>query len=406
MLSTGGAARHIVLLGSTGSVGTQAVDVLQRYRDRFIVHGLAASGRRLPLLAQQVLDLEPEIVAVADPDAEQPLKAAVRAEAERRGIAPAGHPHPTIVTGSEGVERLAASNVDVVLNAIDGALGLGSTLAAINEGNIVALANKESLIVGSDLIKQVARPGQLVPVDSEHAAIAQCLRASARSEVRRLVLTATGGPFRGWPRAKLSSVTPAQAQAHPTWSMGPVISINSATLMNKGLEVIEAHLLFDVSLDDIVVMLHPTSEIHSMVEFCDGAVIAQASPPDMRLAIAFGLAFPDRLPDVARKFDWTRPYEWRLDPLDNVAFPAVELARHVGRTGGGAPAVYNAANEICVQRFLAKQLSFVDIIDTVAQVVDEYHPSVIRDMADISAVDAWARTRAVEVADATGLRSK
>jgi 1-deoxy-D-xylulose-5-phosphate reductoisomerase len=283
-----------------------------------------------------------------------------------------------------------------VLNGITGAVGLRPTLAALDAGTTLALANKESLIMGGPLVTARARPGQIVPVDSEHSAVAQCLRGGSAAEVRRLVLTASGGPFRGRTREELADVTLAQALEHPTWSMGPVITINSATLVNKGLEVIEAHLLFDLPFDRIEVVVHPTSVVHSMVEFIDGSTLVQASPPTMMIPIALGLAWPDRVPDAAPAVDWTRPETWEFFPLDDEAFPAVALARQAGERGATAPAVYNAANEVCVDAFMAGRLRFVDIVPTVASVVARHDVPLSEQLTidDILAADTWAREEA------------
>jgi 1-deoxy-D-xylulose-5-phosphate reductoisomerase len=328
-----------------------------------------------------VAEFRPEVVAVGRPEA---------APAVRELIG-------DVLTGPEGLEEIAAHPCDVVLNGLDGALGLPATLAALGAGRTLALANKESLIVGGPLVKRAAKPGQIVPVDSEHSALAQALRGGTRDEVRRLVITATGGPFRGRARDELKDVTPEQALAHPRWSMGPVVSTNSATLVNKGLEVIEAHLLFDVPFDAIEVMVHPQAIIHSMVEFTDGSTIAQTGLPDMRLPIALGLAWPDRVPGAVPGLDWTQAHTWELFPLDRDAFPAVELAAHVGRIGGSAPAVFNAANEVCVHAFLAGRLPFLAIVDTVQRVVDEQAGTAADSVEEILAADAWARTRAREL---------
>jgi 1-deoxy-D-xylulose-5-phosphate reductoisomerase len=289
---------------------------------------------------------------------------------------------------------------DIVLNAVAGAQGLRATLAALDAGRVVALANKESLIAGGPLVTARAAAGQLVPVDSEHSALAQCLRAGSATEVRRLLVTASGGPFRGRSRDQMRDVTPQQALAHPTWNMGRLITTNSATLINKGLEVIEAHLLFGVPLDRIDVVVHPQSVIHSMVEFVDGATLAQASPPDMRLPIALALGWPDRVPDAARPVDWAQASTWTFEPLDATAFPAVDLARDAGTAGGCAPAVYNAANEALVTAFHAGSIAFLQIVDTVALVLDEWlsehHPIVGNPgtVEDVEQADDWARTRA------------
>lgn len=392
-------ARELVVLGSTGSIGTQALDVVRRNPGRFRVTGLAAGGGRVDLLAEQALEFRPEVVAVARASAAQELQLAFYAEAKRRGYSSGDYPIPKIVAGPEAVAEVAAWPCEVVLNGVTGALGLASTLAALDAGRTLALANKESLIVGGPLVKERARPGQIVPVDSEHSALAQCLRGGRAEEVRRLVLTASGGPFRGRVREELTGVTPEQAMNHPTWDMGPVITINSATLVNKGLEVIEAHLLFDVPMDRIEVMVHPQSVIHSMVEFTDGSTLAQASPPDMRLPIALGIDWPDRVPDAAPGVDWTRAHTWELFPLDDEAFPAVALARRAGELGGTVPAVYNAANEECVDAFRAERLPFLGIVDTVARVVEEHGSGTTGDLTldDVLAADTWARARAREL---------
>ena len=295
--------------------------------------------------------------------------------------------------------EVAAWPCDVVLNGVTGSVGLAATLAALEAGRVLALANKESLITGGPLVASRAAPGQIIPVDSEHSAIAQCLRGGSADEVARLVLTASGGPFLGRSRAELADVTPDQALAHPNWTMGPVITVNSATLVNKGLELIEAHLLFGVGFDRIEVVVHPQSVIHSMVEFTDGSTIAQASPPDMRIPIALALGWPDRVPGAAPAIDWTTAHAWTFQPLDEEAFPAVRLAREAGTAGGTAPAVYNAANEVCVEAFRAGRIPFLGIVDTVAQVVSE-SGSHARDavaLEDVLAADRWARTRALEL---------
>ncbi|GAA3444958.1 1-deoxy-D-xylulose 5-phosphate reductoisomerase [Planomonospora venezuelensis] len=389
-------ARSVVLLGSTGSVGTQSLDVIARNPGSFRVAALAAGGGRIDLLARQAAEFRPEAVAVADPAAVPELKEALSA----RGVA------AKVLAGPEGVAEAAAWPCDTVLNGITGALGLTSTLAALEAGRTLALANKESLIVGGPLVKRLAKPGQLLPVDSEHSALAQCLWAAGpsgpdASAVRKLVVTASGGPFRGRSRAELENVTPEQALTHPTWSMGPVITVNSATLVNKGLEVIEAHLLFDIGFDRIEVVVHPQSIIHSMVEFTDGSTIAQASPPDMRLPIALALGWPGRVPGAAPAVDWTTAHTWTFEPLDDEAFPSVALARHVGSAGGTAPAVYNAANEVCVEAFLAGRLPFPAIVDTVAAVVAEHDVTGAGSVEEVLAADAWARVRARELTAST-----
>jgi 1-deoxy-D-xylulose-5-phosphate reductoisomerase len=428
--------REIVILGSTGSIGTQALDIVRRNPDRFRVVALAAGGGQPELLAAQAAEFGVAAVAVASPATATEVETVLRALSYRTGSpsrpatpstpsgpdapspladssgpspgfsgpdAPSPFPPssgmPQVLAGPDAVSEVAAWPCDVVLNGVTGAAGLQATLSALDAGRTLALANKESLIVGGPLVLSRAKPGQIVPVDSEHSTIAQCLRAGHESEVRRLVLTASGGPFRGWSRAELADVTPKQALAHPTWNMGPVITINSATLVNKGLEVIEAHLLFGFGLDRIDVVVHPQSIVHSMVEFSDGATIIQASPPDMRLPISLGLAWPDRVPDAAPRLDWSTAATWTFEPLDDAAFPAVALAREAAAAGGTAPAVYNAANEACVADFQAGRISFPRIVDTVARIVSEHDAArtAVTTVADVLAVDDWARRRAREL---------
>jgi 1-deoxy-D-xylulose-5-phosphate reductoisomerase len=394
--SNAGQRRNVILLGSTGSIGTQAADIIKRNPDRFRLTGIAAGGGHPELLASQAIELGAEVVAVASaaavPDVRAALAAAGSADGARRKL-------PEVIAGPGAVADLAARPCDVVLNAVTGAVGLAATLAALQAGRVLALANKESLIMGGPLVAGIAAPGQIVPVDSEHSAIAQCLRGGRAAEVSRLIVTASGGPFLHRSKAELADVTPAQALAHPTWTMGPVITVNSATLVNKGLELIEAHLLFGLGFDRIDVVVHRQSVIHSMVQFADGSTLAQASPPDMRIAIALALAWPDRVPDAAPAIDWTAPHTWTFEPLDEEAFPAVALARHAGTAGGTMPAVYNAANEACVDAFLAGQIPFAGIVDTVAQVVSEHHESAgtTVTLADVLAADGWARDRAREL---------
>jgi 1-deoxy-D-xylulose-5-phosphate reductoisomerase len=286
----------------------------------------------------------------------------------------------------------------VVLNGMTGAIGLRPTLAALASGSLLALANKESLIMGGSLVTSAAAPGQLVPVDSEHSALAQCLRGGEPDEVARLVLTASGGPFRGRSREQLLDIRPEQALAHPTWSMGPVITTNSATLVNKGLELVEAHLLFGIELDRIAVVVHPQSVVHSMVEFVDGSVLAQCSPPDMRLPIALALGWPRRVPGAAPACDFSAATAWQFEPLDDRAFPAVSLARECGHRAETYPAVYNAANEVCVDAFLSGAIGFVEIVDTVAAVVRDHRPQAGGlTLEGVLAADEWARDRARQV---------
>ncbi|BDV30179.1 1-deoxy-D-xylulose-5-phosphate reductoisomerase [Microbacterium terricola] len=359
--------RRVLILGSTGSIGTQALDVIRANPQRFEVVGLSAGSQR-EALAAQAAEFGVEYTALGAAEAEQLV---------------------------HDVEA------DVVLNGITGSVGLGPTLAALAAGRTLALANKESLIVGGDLVTALAGPGQIVPVDSEHSAIAQALRAGQQGEVRRLVLTASGGPFRGRTRAELADVTPAQALAHPTWDMGRVVTTNSSTLVNKGLEVIEAHLLFGVPYDEIDVVVHPQSIVHSMVEFVDGSTIAQASPPDMRLPISLGLGWPNRVGGVGRPLDWTVASSWTFEPLDDEAFPAVRLAKRVGRAGGTYPAVFNAANEQAVDAFHEGRLSYLGILDTVDRVVDAHEPPDALTRESLAAAEEWARAAADRAIAAT-----
>ncbi len=410
--------RRIVLLGSTGSIGTQSLDIARRNPGLLNVVGLAAGGSDVELLARQALDFGVEVVALARATAAEDLQLAFYSEAKRRGYATGDFSVPAILAGPRAATELAEWPCDVVLNGMAGAAGLEPTLAALRAGRTLALANKESLIIGGPLVKALAAPGQIVPVDSEHSALAQALRSGTAGEVRRLVLTASGGPFRGWSADELANVTPEQALRHPTWAMGPLVTVNSATLMNKGLEVIEAHLLFDIPFDRIDVVVHPQSVVHSMVEFTDGSTIAQASPPDMRLPIALGLTWPDRIPGAIPGCDWTKAATWEFFPLDEDAFPAVSLARRAGAAGGTAPAVFNGADEACVGAFLEGRIAFTQIVSTVAAVLDEhlaaggrpghsgdatpgsiFIPGNDATLVDVISADAWARRRALELSE-------
>jgi 1-deoxy-D-xylulose-5-phosphate reductoisomerase len=390
--------RDVVLLGSTGSIGTQAIDVVRRNPDRFRVIALAAGGRDPQLLAQQAAELGVSAVAVGDPAAAGPVRAA---------LAAAGAGPVEVLAGPDAATELAELPCDVVLNGITGAIGLAPTLAALRAGRTLALANKESLIIGGTLVTSAARPGQIVPVDSEHSALAQGLRGGSAGEVKRLVLTASGGPFRGWSRAELADVTPAQALKHPTWSMGPMVTTNSATLVNKGLEVIEAHLLFGIPFERIDVVIHPQSIVHSMVEFTDGSTMAQCSPPDMRLPIALGLGWPDRIPAAIPGLDWSKAVTWEFSPLDDEAFPAVSLARRCGAAGSTYPAAYNAANEVCVEGFLSGRIRFTHIVETVSRVIDDLEtPSGPLSVDGVLAADRWARRTAEQLVTGSELPGK
>jgi 1-deoxy-D-xylulose-5-phosphate reductoisomerase len=361
--------RSVIVLGSTGSIGTQTLEIIRDSKSEFKVVGISAGGSNPSLLAEQALEFQVEYVAIANATAAQDVQLAIYAQAKNAGYSEGNFTLPKMLIGPQAAAELAAVSVDVIVNGITGAVGLLPTVAALNAGSVLALANKESLVIGGKAVTKLAKPGQIVPVDSEHSAIAQCLRSGKASEVKRLVLTASGGPFRSMSRGQLSEVTPEQALNHPTWSMGPVVTINSATMMNKGLEVIEAHLLFEIEIENIDVVVHPQSVVHSMVEFIDGSTIAQASPPDMRLPIALGLVWPDRITGLASGCDWTQATSWTFEPLDAEVFGAVELAKLAGTRAGTAPAVLNGANEVAVAAFLAGELSFLGIVDFVAEVL-------------------------------------
>ncbi|MDY5786398.1 1-deoxy-D-xylulose-5-phosphate reductoisomerase [Corynebacterium sp.] len=375
--------KKIVILGSTGSIGTQAIEVIESNRDAFEVVGIAAGGRDPGhVIAQaRAFGLGPEAVSVSDPEA-------ARVVADALG--------GTVL--NDPAELVRAQPADTVLNALVGSLGLASTLAVLETGATLALANKESLVAGGKLVVDKAAEGQLVPVDSEHSAMAQCLRSGDRGEVARFVLTASGGPFRGRTRAEMMEVTPEQAAAHPTWSMGQMNTLNSATLVNKGLELIEATLLFDVDAALIDVSVHPQSIIHSMVTFVDGATIAQASPPSMKMPIAHALAWPNRVADAQPALDFSSAMEWTFEPVDNAAFPAVDLARYAAQQGATVPAVYNAANEEAAAAFLAGRIAFPHIVDVVAEIVGEAASFACapESFEAVVAVETEARARANE----------
>ena len=401
----------VILLGSTGSIGTQAREVIDAHPGRFRVVGVSAGGSSIEVLAEQIVALAPAFVGVAR-DVREELVAAVRA---------LGGQCPQVFVGEQASVDVVRASVEraredypglvpVVLNGITGGVGLSSTLAALESGARLALANKESLVVGGALVKNAMRfPGQIVPVDSEHSAIAQALASgvhergltspvvSGRSEVADLVLTASGGPFRGRTREQLRGVRAQQALAHPTWQMGPVVTINSSTLINKGLELIEAHLLFDVAPEHIIATVHPQSIVHSMVTWCDGATTLQASPPDMRLPIALGLTWPERLAGVESPLTWAAASQWTFEPVDNETFPAVDLARFAVGESATHPAVLNAANEVLVDAFIAGEVPWLAIVDTVSAVVHEHEGIADPSLDDIVAAQRWADQRAREL---------
>lgn len=381
----------VVVLGSTGSIGTQGLDVISRHPERFTVSGLAAGGAHIDLLARQAAQFHVPMVAVFDKQAAKPL---------REALDQAGATSTQVQAGPDAVIALAGSGADVVLNGITGSIGLEPSIAALQAGSQLALANKESVVAGGHLLfSSQIRDKQINPVDSEHSAIWQSLRAGTHAEVAKLIVTASGGPFRGWKREQMTDITPEQALNHPTWHMGPVVTINSSTLMNKGLEVIEASRLFDIPPERIEVTVHPQSIVHSMVEFVDGATISQASPPDMRLPIALGLSAPDRLGDVAAACDWTKAAQWTFEPLDDEAFPAVSLARHCLAASEKHTAVLNAANEQAVHAFLDHRLPYLGIVDTVKAVLDAMDGELrgaplFKDVEEMGQVEQEARRRA------------
>jgi 1-deoxy-D-xylulose-5-phosphate reductoisomerase len=374
--------RDVVILGSTGSIGVQALEIIEANQGQFRVVALTAAGNNIDLLIAQAKKFKVSVVGVTH-----------NAEQVRHGL-----PGVQVIDGPDASTEVAAITCDVVLNAITGSIGLAPTLAALRVGNTLALANKESLVAGGDMVMALAKPGQLLPVDSEHSALWQALKSGTKSEVSKLVLTASGGPFRD--REDLSTVTVAEALAHPTWAMGPVVTINSSTLVNKGLEIIEAHYLFDIPYTQIEAVIHPQSVVHSLVEFVDGSTIAQASPPNMKGPIAYALSYPDRLVKASTPIDWGTASTWNFAPIDSAKFPAVDLARRCGSLGGGLPAIFNAANEVAVAAFLNSHIGYSAIIDTVDAVVQQLSPSavsVLRDLADVSAIEDDARRVAHEV---------
>ncbi len=388
--------RRIIVVGSTGSVGTQALEVLTANAADFDVIGLAA-GSQIELLLTQALDFSVPVIGLTTPPAggEAEVRQRLDRLAAERGIS---SPVREILIGDDAAEAIAGTPADLVLNAVTGAVGLGATLAALERGTDVALANKESLIIGGSIVLDAAaRTGaRLIPVDSEHSAIAQALRSGRVDEVHKLIITASGGPFRGMTRDALRMVTPAQAFKHPTWTMGDVITINSATLVNKGLEVIEAHLLFDIGFDRIEVVVHPQSQIHSMVEFIDGSTIAQVSPPDMRLPIAYALGTgdsgqPRRLRSGAEGSNWMQPTHWSFEPVNHIAFPALGLAVDAGRRGASFPAVFNAANEVLVDAFVTGRIPFTAIDEGIEAAMRAHEPAAEHTVETVLAADAWAR---------------
>lgn len=378
---------EIVILGSTGSIGVQALEIVEANPSLFTVVALSAAGTQPELLIAQAKKFKVKVVGVAK-----------NVDLIRHAL-----PGVEVIDGRNASMQVAAISCDVVLNAISGSIGLAPTIAALDADNRVALANKESLVAGGDLVISRAKPNQLLPVDSEHSAIWQALIGEKRSEIAKLVLTASGGPFRD--RADLSGVTLAEALAHPTWAMGPVVTINSASLMNKGLEIIEAHYLFGIAYSQIEAVMHPQSVVHSMVEFVDGSTIAQASPPNMKGPISLALHYPHRVPFATKPIDWTQSHSWIFAPIDTQRFPAISLARSCGEAGGALPAIFNASNEVAVQAFIDGQITFTGIIDIVTSVVESLRGSAatkLRDIADVSVAEEDARRTARELLKKVG----
>ena len=374
--------KDLVILGSTGSIGVQALEIVEANPSLFRVVAITSGGNNLDLIIEQAKKFKVRVIGVTK--GADSIKAAL--------------PGVTVIDGVGASTEIAAITCDVVLNAITGSIGLGPTLAALKVGNRVALANKESLVAGGDLVMSIAKPDQLLPVDSEHSALWQCLMGGKKSEVAKLVLTASGGPFRE--RTDMSDITVQEALNHPTWSMGPVVTINSANLVNKGLEIIEAHYLFSLPYSQIEAVIHPQSVVHSMVQYIDGSTIAQASPPNMKGPISFAINFPDRVKGATAAIDWSSSHSWSFDPIDSQRFPAIDLARRCGTLGGGLPAIFNAANEVCVAAFIDGKIGFTSIIETVEEVVQSLgskSAGVLRDLADVSAIENDARQVAQEL---------
>lgn len=370
-----------MVLGSTGSIGTNTLDVIDQLPNRLSAYGLSAHGN-IDLALEQARRFRPRWLAFTDP--------AAVGHIDRSQLSPGTE----LVFGEDGVRTMASDpETDIVVSAIVGAAGLTGTWAAIDAGKTVALANKETLVVAGPLVMALARArgATILPVDSEHSAVFQALGGSKAGEVRRIVLTASGGPFRGKSRTDLEDVTAEDALRHPTWRMGPKITVDSATLMNKALEVIEARWLFDFQPDQIEVIVHPESIIHSFVEFADGSVLAQLSPPDMRLPIQYALTYPDRLPGPARKLAWTELAALHFEQPDHETFPALQLGYEVARRGGTCGAVLNAANEAAVGHFLAGELRFLDIPRVCRAVLSHHHFSARPTLEELAAADRWAR---------------
>jgi len=380
--------KSLAVIGATGSVGKNTLRVVEHLKDRFQIFALAAHST-VDLLAEQTAAFHPTVVAIGDP---------ARVAQFRQRCTELRVPMPEVVTGQSGLRQIAsAPQVDIVVSAAVGAAGLQPTYSAVAAGKTVALANKEAMVVGGELLRKTAeRTGaRLIPIDSEHSALDQCLRSGQRGEVRRLILTASGGPFRETPAEEFAKITPEEALKHPTWQMGKRITVDSATLMNKGLEVIEARWLFDIAPERIDIMVHPQSVVHSMVEFVDGSIMAQLGTADMRQPIQYALTYPDRLPSAVASLDWTMVPRLDFNPPDLKRFPCISLAYRAIEMGGTAPAVVNAADEVVVQAFLDKKLLFSDIPKIVADTLEAHTVQPADRLESVMEADAWARSHAL-----------
>lgn len=379
--------KNIVILGSTGSIGRSSLEVIDKFPGRFRIVGLAA-GRNISLLIKQIEQFRPKIVAVSDEAAYKNLKSQIQ-NLKSKNI--------EILFGKEGISRVAAmQDADMVISAIVGSAGLLPTIAAIKTGKVIALANKETLVMAGGLVMSSVKEygATILPVDSEHSAIFQCIRGYEKSSIKKIILTASGGPFVGKTSEELENVSPESALKHPNWSMGRKITIDSATLMNKGLEVIEAYYLFGLPPENIDVLIHPQSIVHSIVEFIDGSYIAQLSKPDMKGPIAYALSYPERLHDVIETIDWDKLSTLTFQEPDHKTFPCLSLAYSALKTGGTMPAVLNAANEIVVAAFLDGIISFNSIPVIIRKVMDSHKLKPANDIETILEADRWARKTA------------
>jgi 1-deoxy-D-xylulose-5-phosphate reductoisomerase len=379
--------KRLAVIGSTGSVGQSTLRVVEHLSDRFDIFALAANSA-VDLLAEQTAAFRPQVVAITD---------AARVDEFRSRCRNRQTPVPEVVTGEAGLRQItSATDVDIVVSAVVGAAGLQPTYSAVAAGKTVALANKEAMVVAGELLCRTARltGARLIPVDSEHSALDQCLRSGRPGEVRRLILTASGGPFRETPKEQFAEVTPEQALKHPTWQMGKRITLDSATLMNKGLEVIEARWLFDIPPERIDIMVHPQSIVHSMVEFVDGSIVAQLGTADMRQPIQYALTYPDRLPSPVASLDWSAMSRLDFSLPDREKFPCIRLAYRAMEMGGTAPAVLNAADEVVVQAFLERKISFSEIPKVIAGTLEAHRVQSADGLESVMAADMWARDHA------------